>query len=107
MTNMKHNINRVALTHNLYHSVSPGLQTSTRRLEWCVHKVPFIAEELLVHRGANIQVEENHLARIHDLVTEVYVMTAVLSRASRCLTLGLDNFELEATMAVTLSHESK
>ena len=31
MTNMKHNFNRVGLTHNLYHSVSPGLQTSTRR----------------------------------------------------------------------------
>ena len=25
----------------------------------------------------------------------------------RSLTLGLENFELEATMAVTLSHESK
>ena len=48
-----------------------------------MHKDPFIAEELLVHRGANIQVEENYLARIHDLVSEVYVMTAVLSRASR------------------------
>jgi len=56
---------------------------------------------------ANIQVEENYLARLHDLVTEVYVMTAVLSRASRSVTLGLDNFELEATLAVTLSHESK
>ena len=89
MTNMKHNINRVALTHNLYHSVSPGLQTSTRRLEWCVHKVPFIAEELLVHRGANIQIEENNLARIHDLVAEVYVMTAVLSRASRWADLNI------------------
>jgi len=107
LTNVKHKLNRVALTHNLYHSVSPGLQTSARRLEWCVHKIPFVAEQLLVHRGANIQVEENYLARIHDLVTEVYVMTAVLSRASRSLTLGLDNFELEATIAVNLSFESK
>ena len=54
-----------------------------------------------------VKVEENYLARIHDLVAEVYVMTAVLSRASRSLTLGLDNFELEATIAVNLSFESK
>ena len=46
-------------------------------------------------------------ARLHDLATEVFTMTAVLSRASRSLTLGLDNFDIEATMATTFSYEAK
>ena len=79
----------------------------SNRLEWCAQKLPFVAEQLLVQRGANLQVEEIHLARLHDLATEVFIMTSVLSRASRSLTLGLDNFEMEGTMAVNLSFDSK
>lgn len=70
-------------------------------------KLPYVAEELLVQRGANLQVEEEYLARLYDLASEVYILTCVLSRASRSLTLGLDSFELEATMAVNLSFEAK
>jgi len=103
----KHHMNRVVLTKNLYKNFGAGLQTSGRRLEWCAHKLPHVAENLLVHRGANLQLEEAYLARIHDLATEVYVMTAVLSRASRSLTLGLDSHEMEGIMAVNMSFESK
>ena len=46
-------------------------------------------------------------ARLHDLASEVFTVTAVLSRASRSLTLGLDNFDIEATMATTFSYEAK
>ena len=77
------------------------------RLEWCTHKLPYVAEALLVERGANLQIEEVYLGRLHDLASEVYVMTAVLSRASRSLTLGLDNFDFETELAVNLSFEAK
>lgn len=97
----------MVLTKNLYKNFGAGLQTSGRRLEWCAHKLPHVAENLLVHRGANLQLEEAYLARIHDLAAEVYVMTAVLSRASRSLTLGLDSHEMEGVMAVSMSFESK
>ena len=97
----------MALTKNLYKNFGAGLQTSGRRLEWCAHKLPHVAENLLVYRGANLQLEEAYLARIHDLASEVYVMTAVLSRASRSLTLGLDSHEMEGLMAVNMSFESK
>jgi len=104
---LKHEFNRVVSKHQLDKCFAVGLQTSARRLEWCAQKLPFVAEQLLVQRGANLQVEEMHLARLHDLATEVFIMTCVLSRASRSLTLGLDNFEMEGTMAVNLSFDSK
>jgi len=107
INHFKHEMNRVVMTHQLDKCFAVGLQSSARRLEWCAQKLPFVAEQLLVERGANLQVEEVHLARLHDLATEVFIMTCVLSRASRSLTLGLDNFEMEATMAVNLSFESK
>ena len=76
-------------------------------MEWCTHKLPYVAEALLVERGANLQIEEVYLARLHDLAKEVYVMTAILSRASRSLTLGLEHFDFETEMAVNLSFEAK
>ena len=107
LNSLKHHINRVVMTHNLYHNFAAGLQRSGRRLEWCAAKIPYVAEELLVQRGANLQLEEENLSRLCDLVTEVYVMTCVLSRASRSLTLGLDTFEMEVTMAANSSFNAK
>ena len=95
------------LTHSLHTNFAAGLQTSARRLEWCAQKLPYVAQEMLVMRGANIQVDEMLLSRLSDLATEVFIMTATLSRASRSLTLGLDSFEMEANMAVNHSFEAK
>ena len=104
---LRHQLNRVVFTHNLHQNFAAGLQTSARRLEWCAAKLPYVAEELLVQRGANLQIEEEYLGRLYDLASEVYILTSVMSRASRSLTLGLDSFEMEATMAVNLSFETK
>eukprot|EP00092_Neocalanus_flemingeri_P021089 GFUD01022850.1.p1 GENE.GFUD01022850.1~~GFUD01022850.1.p1 ORF type:complete len:674 (+),score=245.96 GFUD01022850.1:45-2024(+) len=104
---LEHHVDRVSLRLDLSGCVHPGLQASARRLEWCVHKVHFVAQELLLKRGANIQVEEHLLERLSDLVTEVFVMTCAISRASRSFTLGLDNSEFEMNMVVPVSFESK
>jgi len=80
---------------------------SARRLEWCTMKLQHVCELLLVSRGVNIQVEEEQLGRVADLVTEVYLVTAMLARSGRAMTLGLDHAEVEATMAAVTSFESK
>ena len=103
----EHRLDRVNLRLGLSGCVTPGLQASARRLEWCALKVHFVAKELLVSRGANIQVEEHLLERLSDLVTEVFALTCTMSRANRSFTLGLENAEFETNMAVPLSFESK
>jgi len=103
----KHQTDRVSLPHNLAGCVHPGLQASARRMEWCVQKLHFVAQELLITRGANIQVDEETLGRLSDLVTEVFVMTCSISRACRSISLGLDNSLLETNMVVPVSFESK
>ena len=59
----RHHVDRVVLPHNLYKCFGHGLQTAGRRLEWCAHKLPYVAEGLLVNHGANLQLEEVYLAR--------------------------------------------
>ena len=63
MNDFRHHVDRVVLPHNLYKCFGHGLQTAGRRLEWCAHKLPYVAEGLLVNHGANLQLEEVYLAR--------------------------------------------
>ena len=100
-------VDRVSMSLDLAGCVRPGLQDSARSLEWCVHKVHFAAQDLLVKHGANIQVEEHYLERLSDLVTEVYAVTCALSRASRSLSLGLENSMFERNIVLPVVHDSK
>jgi len=102
-----HRRDKVAMIHDLASSVHPSLQPTATTLEWCVVKIHYAAQELLVKRGANIQVEEHYLARMSDLVTEVYSVTAALARASRSMSLELNNCIFERNLVVTTAYDSK
>jgi len=102
-----HRTDKMALVHDLATSVHPSLQHSAKTLEWCALKIHFAAQELLIKRGANIQVEEHYLARLSDLVTEVYSVTAALARASRSISLQLENSLFERNLVATTAYDSK
>jgi len=102
-----HRADRVPLTMDLTTSVHPGLQKSVKNLEYCALKVHFYAQDLLLRRGANIQVEEHYLARLSDLVTEVYAVTSAMARASRSLSLQLESSIFEQNLVVAIAHDSK
>eukprot|EP00090_Calanus_glacialis_P005150 TRINITY_DN13961_c0_g1_i1.p1 TRINITY_DN13961_c0_g1~~TRINITY_DN13961_c0_g1_i1.p1 ORF type:complete len:655 (-),score=202.54 TRINITY_DN13961_c0_g1_i1:41-2005(-) len=102
-----HHTDMLPMKLDLAGCVHQGLQPAARRLEWCALKLHYVAQELLINRGANIQVEEHYLERLSDLVTEVFATTCALSRASRSFTLGLENAEFEMNLVIPISYESK
>lgn len=56
-------------------------------------------EQLLVKYGKNIIDQQFLLNRLADCAIDIYVMTCVLSRATRSLKIGLESAEHEALMA--------
>lgn len=86
--------------------VHPSLQDSARMLEENVYGFGCIVETLLFRFGKTIVDEQMVLKRVADVAMNAYAMTAVLSRASRSISIGLRNHDHEVLLVNTFCTEA-
>ncbi|EDL35062.1 acyl-Coenzyme A dehydrogenase family, member 9, isoform CRA_b [Mus musculus] len=79
--------------------VHPSLGDSANKLEENVHYFGRTVETLLLRFGKNIVEEQLVLKRVANILINLYGMTAVLSRASRSIRIGLRNHDHEVLLA--------
>uniref|UniRef100_A0A3Q2C9K9 Acyl-CoA dehydrogenase family, member 9 n=1 Tax=Cyprinodon variegatus TaxID=28743 RepID=A0A3Q2C9K9_CYPVA len=75
--------------------VHPSLEESAKKLEQNVSLFGSTVESLLYRYGKSIVDEQLVLKRVADVLIHLYAMTAVLSRASRSISIGLRNHDHE------------
>uniref|UniRef100_A0A4W6FKW4 Complex I assembly factor ACAD9, mitochondrial n=1 Tax=Lates calcarifer TaxID=8187 RepID=A0A4W6FKW4_LATCA len=81
--------------------VHPSLAESAKKLEQNVSFFGSTVESLLYRYGKTIVDEQLILKRVADVLINLYAMTAVLSRASRSISIGLRNHDHEVLLANT------
>ncbi|XP_073430375.1 complex I assembly factor ACAD9, mitochondrial isoform X1 [Dendrobates tinctorius] len=79
--------------------VHPSLEESTKKLEENTYYFASAVESLLYRFGKTIVEEQLALKRVADILINLYAMTAVISRASRSITIGLRNHDHEVLIA--------
>ncbi|XP_058534543.1 complex I assembly factor ACAD9, mitochondrial isoform X2 [Ochotona princeps] len=88
----------LGLTGNLG-VVHPSLADGARKLEENVYYFGRTVETLLLRFGKSIVEEQLVLKRVANILINLYGMTAVLSRASRSIRIGLRNHDHEVLLA--------
>nr|XP_028574788.1 acyl-CoA dehydrogenase family member 9, mitochondrial isoform X1 [Podarcis muralis] len=78
--------------------VHPSLEESAKKLEQNIYYFGVAVEGLLRRFGKTIVDEQMVLKRIADILINLYAMTAVLSRASRSISIGLRNHDHEVLL---------
>ncbi|XP_036386982.1 complex I assembly factor ACAD9, mitochondrial [Megalops cyprinoides] len=86
--------------------VHPSLTDSAKMFEENVHFFGTTVERLLYRYGKTIVDEQLVLKRVADVLINLYAMTAVLSRASRSISIGLRNHDHEVLLANTFCSEA-
>uniref|UniRef100_A0AAQ5YNM0 Complex I assembly factor ACAD9, mitochondrial n=1 Tax=Amphiprion ocellaris TaxID=80972 RepID=A0AAQ5YNM0_AMPOC len=86
--------------------VHPSLADSAKKLEQNVSLFGSTVESLLYRYGKTIVDEQLILKRVADVLIHLYAMTAVLSRASRSISIGLRNHDHEVLLANTFCSEA-
>lgn len=86
--------------------VHPSLTDSAKKLEQNVALFGSTVESLLYRYGKSIVDEQLILKRVADVLIHLYAMTAVLSRASRSISIGLRNHDHEVLLANTFCSEA-
>ncbi|KAJ8360849.1 hypothetical protein SKAU_G00173740 [Synaphobranchus kaupii] len=79
--------------------VHPSLMGSAQKFEENVCSFGSTVESLLYRYGKTIVDEQLVLKRVADVLINLYAMTAVLSRASRSISIGLRNHDHEVLLA--------
>nr|XP_056717617.1 complex I assembly factor ACAD9, mitochondrial [Euleptes europaea] len=79
--------------------VHPSLEESAKKLEQNVYYFGVTVEGLLRRFGKTIVDEQLVLKRVADILINLYAMTAVISRASRSISIGLRNHDHEVLLA--------
>ncbi|XP_006901422.1 PREDICTED: acyl-CoA dehydrogenase family member 9, mitochondrial [Elephantulus edwardii] len=79
--------------------VHPSLGDSANKLEENVYYFGRTVETLLLRFGKTIVDEQMVLKRVANILINLYAMTAVLSRASRSIRIGLRNHDHEVLLA--------
>ncbi|XP_006870535.1 PREDICTED: acyl-CoA dehydrogenase family member 9, mitochondrial [Chrysochloris asiatica] len=79
--------------------VHPSLQDSASKLEENVYYFGQTVEMLLLRFGKTIVEEQMVMKRVANILINLYAMTAVLSRASRSIRIGLRNHDHEVLLA--------
>ncbi|KAM3915331.1 complex I assembly factor ACAD9, mitochondrial [Leptodactylus fuscus] len=79
--------------------VHPSLEESAQKLEQNIHYFSSVVESLLYRFGKTIVDEQLALKRVADILINLYAMTAVISRASRSISMGLRNHDHEVLLA--------
>ncbi|NXO51053.1 ACAD9 dehydrogenase, partial [Aramus guarauna] len=78
--------------------VHPSLQESGKKLEENVYYFGTTVRGLLTRFGKTIVDEQLVLKRVADIIINLYAMTAVISRASRSISIGLRNHDHEVLL---------
>uniref|UniRef100_A0A671WF45 Complex I assembly factor ACAD9, mitochondrial n=1 Tax=Sparus aurata TaxID=8175 RepID=A0A671WF45_SPAAU len=86
--------------------VHPSLAESAKKFEQNVSHVGSTVESLLYRYGKTIVDEQLILKRVADVMINLYAMTAVLSRASRSISIGLRNHDHEVLLANTFCSDA-
>ncbi|KAM8756223.1 complex I assembly factor ACAD9, mitochondrial [Acanthopagrus latus] len=86
--------------------VHPSLAESAKKFEQNVSLVGSTVESLLYRYGKTIVDEQLILKRVADVMINLYAMTAVLSRASRSISIGLRNHDHEVLLANTFCSDA-
>ncbi|KAI3369624.1 hypothetical protein L3Q82_025336, partial [Scortum barcoo] len=86
--------------------VHPSLAESAKKLEQNVTLFGFTVESMLYRYGKTIVDEQLILKRVADVLINLYAMTAVLSRASRSISIGLRNHDHEVLLTNTFCSEA-
>ncbi|KAM9859727.1 complex I assembly factor ACAD9, mitochondrial [Aulostomus maculatus] len=86
--------------------VHPSLTESAKKFEQNVHLFGSTVESLLYRYGKTIVDEQLVLKRVADVLINLYAMTAVLSRASRSISIGLRNHDHEVLLTNTFCSEA-
>uniref|UniRef100_A0A8C4E5K4 Complex I assembly factor ACAD9, mitochondrial n=1 Tax=Dicentrarchus labrax TaxID=13489 RepID=A0A8C4E5K4_DICLA len=86
--------------------VHPSLAESAKKMEQNVSLFGSTVQSLLYRYGKTIVDEQLVLKRVADVLINVYAMTAVLSRASRSICIGLRNHDHEVLLANTFCSEA-
>ncbi|XP_056380189.1 complex I assembly factor ACAD9, mitochondrial [Hyla sarda] len=79
--------------------VHPSLEESANKLEQNTYYFGSAVESLLYRFGKTIVDEQLALKRVADILINLYAMTAVISRASRSISIGLRNHDHEVLLA--------
>ncbi|XP_028854081.1 complex I assembly factor ACAD9, mitochondrial [Denticeps clupeoides] len=86
--------------------VHPSLTESAKKFEENVVFFGSTVENLLYRYGKTIVDEQLVLKRVADVLINLYAMTAVLSRASRSISIGLRNHDHEVLLANNFCSEA-
>nr|XP_023693268.1 acyl-CoA dehydrogenase family member 9, mitochondrial [Paramormyrops kingsleyae] len=86
--------------------VHPSLADSAKKFEENVYYFGTTVESLLYRYGKTIVDEQLVLKRVADVLINLYAMTAVLSRASRSISIGLRNHDHEVLLANTFCSDA-
>uniref|UniRef100_A0A1A8N6S6 Complex I assembly factor ACAD9, mitochondrial n=1 Tax=Nothobranchius rachovii TaxID=451742 RepID=A0A1A8N6S6_9TELE len=86
--------------------VHPSLEESAKQLEQNVSFFGSTVEMLLYRYGKTIVDEQLVLKKVADVLINLYAMTAVLSRASRSICIGLRNHDQEVLLASTFCNDT-
>lgn len=86
--------------------VHPSLAESAKLFEQNVSFFGSTVESLLYRYGKTIVDEQLILKRVADVLINLYAMTAVLSRTSRSISIGLRNHDHEVLLANTFCSEA-
>uniref|UniRef100_A0A3Q4MYQ8 Complex I assembly factor ACAD9, mitochondrial n=1 Tax=Neolamprologus brichardi TaxID=32507 RepID=A0A3Q4MYQ8_NEOBR len=86
--------------------VHPSLEDSAKKLEQNISLFGSTVESLLYRYGKTIVDEQLVLKRVADVLIHMYAMTAVLSRASRSISIGLRNHDHEVLLANTFCNDA-
>ncbi|XP_043563917.1 complex I assembly factor ACAD9, mitochondrial isoform X2 [Chiloscyllium plagiosum] len=86
--------------------VHPSLEDSAKKLEENVYYLGSTVENTLYRYGKTIVEEQLVVKRVADILINIYAMTAVISRASRSISIGLRNHDHEVLLANTFCSEA-
>ncbi|XP_077458834.1 complex I assembly factor ACAD9, mitochondrial isoform X1 [Stigmatopora argus] len=86
--------------------IHPSLTKSANKFEENVNHFGLTVESLLYRYGKTIVDEQLILKKVADVVINLYAMTAVLSRSSRSITLGLRNHDHELLLTNTFCDDA-
>ncbi|XP_061640595.1 complex I assembly factor ACAD9, mitochondrial isoform X5 [Phyllopteryx taeniolatus] len=86
--------------------VHPSLAESAQKFEQNVHLFGSTVESLLYRYGKTIVDEQLILKKVADVLINLYAMTAVLSRSSRSIRLGLRNHDHEVLLTNTFCNDA-
>uniref|UniRef100_A0A8C7Z297 Complex I assembly factor ACAD9, mitochondrial n=1 Tax=Oryzias sinensis TaxID=183150 RepID=A0A8C7Z297_9TELE len=86
--------------------VHPSLEESAKKFEQNVQLFGTTVEGLLYRYGKTIVDEQLILKKVADVMINLYAMTAVLSRASRSISIGLRNHDHEVLLANTFCNDA-